>query len=826
MIDEHLDKLSDQDLREAIERLEEMNRKRALKARLENYAPYPKQMEFHSCGAKYRQRLLSAGNQLGKMSWVEEPVLTPGRGWVRIGDIQVGDEIIAGDGSVTTVTGVYPQGVVPLIKVFFDNGQSHVCGADHLWKVMVPGVDSGWKVHTTRDLRRIGGNDPALYNRFYIPAPGPAQLYKRELPVDPYLLGLVIIRGFVDHEKIRLRFPPHPKGRNRIPERLAAWVTAMHALFGLVQDSRSSVYWHVTRPEGVVKAMVEQVGLGQRRTRWRIPKDYLLSDVRDRANLLFGLLDGEKMVMATKGRIIGLSSFALATDVVELIRSLGGEARMEIAARNTTWRVDIIAMPKEIFALRVYNRLSDAAYMYMNTHMDVAMTAFRDVNPGEAVCIAVAHPDKTYVVGGWLVTHNTYAGAAETTYHATGRYPEWWKGRRFTRPVSILAGSESGELTRDGMQRILLGPPAIEEEWGTGMIPQDALAQHPKRRPGVKDAVDAIVVKHVQGGSSVIRFKSFDQGRSKWQADTVDAVWLDEEPPYDVYEEAVTRTNAVQGPVYITFTPLKGMSSVVRMFFTDPGKDKIVVRMTIKDVEHYSAEQRELIAASYTDLSTRDARLNGEPVLGSGRVFPVLDELVQIDPIFVPDHWAIIGGMDFGYDHPFAAVECAWDRDTDIFYVVREFRQRMTTPADHCQVLRKWGDDYWVWPHDGYQHDKGSGLQLAKQYKNNGLHIHSSHVTFDDGTNGVEAGVFDMLTRMNEGRWKVFSTCPQWMEEFRLYHRKEGVIVATMDDLICASRYALMGRRFARARVKRDFWERAGRRGLTALGTGEVPLSY
>ncbi len=127
MIDEHLDKLSDQDLREAIERLEEMNRKQALKARLENYAPYPKQMEFHSCGAKYRQRLLSAGNQLGKMSWVEEPVLTPDRGWVRIGDIQMGDEIIAGDGSVTTVTGVYPQGIVPLIKVFFDNGQSHVC---------------------------------------------------------------------------------------------------------------------------------------------------------------------------------------------------------------------------------------------------------------------------------------------------------------------------------------------------------------------------------------------------------------------------------------------------------------------------------------------------------------------------------------------------------------------------------------------------------------------------------------------------------------------------------------------------------------------------
>ena len=79
-------------------------------------------------------------------------------------------------------------------------------------------------------------------------------------------------------------------------------------------------------------------------------------------------------------------------------------------------------------------------------------------------------------------------------------------------------------------------------------------------------SIDAVVVNSVHGGQSVIRFKSFDQGRSKWQADTVDAIWLDEEPPYDVYEEAITRTNTTNGPIYITFTPLKGMSEVVRRF--------------------------------------------------------------------------------------------------------------------------------------------------------------------------------------------------------------------------------------------------------------------
>ena len=70
--------------------------------------------------------------------------------------------------------------------------------------------------------------------------------------------------------------------------------------------------------------------------------------------------------------------------------------------------------------------------------------------------------------------------------------------------------------------------------------------------------------------------------------------------------------------------------------------------------------------------------------------------------------------------------------------------------------------------------------------------------TFEDGTNGVEAGVMDMLDRMQSGRWKVFSHLVDWFEEFRLYHRKDGLIVKLQDDLMSASRYGLMMKRFFR----------------------------
>ena len=110
-----------------------------------------------------------------------------------------------------------------------------------------------------------------------------------------------------------------------------------------------------------------------------------------------------------------------------------------------------------------------------------------------------------------------------------------------------------------------------------------------------------------------------------------------------------------------------------------------------------------------------------------------------------------------------------------------------------------------IWPHDGLQHDKGSGVALADQYKAQGLKMLLDKATHPPtygekegtGGNGVEAGVMEMLDRMQTGRWKVFSTLNDWFEEFRMYHRDEGRIVKEMDDLLSASRYAYMMRRHA-----------------------------
>lgn len=232
-----------------------------------------------------------------------------------------------------------------------------------------------------------------------------------------------------------------------------------------------------------------------------------------------------------------------------------------------------------------------------------------------------------------------------------------------------------------------------------------------------------------------------------------------------------------------------------------------VTRMTIDDAEHYTPEQRAAIIASYP-AHEREARAKGVPMLGSGRIFPIEESIITCARMAVPKWWPVIGGMDFGFDHPTAAVKLAWDREVDCVYVTNAYRRREATPVVHAAALKAWGERLvWAWPHDG-NNETAAGPALKGQYEAQGLNMLPEAARYEDEKRGnhVEPGLMDMLDRMETGRLKVFADLAEWFEEFRLYHRKDGKVVKLADDLMSATRYGIMSLRFAEVPADRLRW--------------------
>ena len=396
----------------------------------------------------------------------------------------------------------------------------------------------------------------------------------------------------------------------------------------------------------------------------------------------------------------------------------------------------------------------------------------------------------------------TYAGGYETAIHLTGEYPDWWLGRRWDRPIIAWACGESGLVVRDVQQSLLCGTPGVEDEQGTGMIPRDLWVGKPSSARGVADAYDTVAVRHTSGGISTLSFKSYEQGRGKFQGKGVDFEWWDEEPPDDVYQEGMARLIATGGCAEMTFTPLKGMTGVVTRFFSEKSDNRALVMMTIDDALHIPAAER---AKRIADMRPheREARAYGVPMLGEGRVFQSAEETL-IEPAIgfdnIPMHWAKLWAVDFGIAHPFAAVLIAWDKDTDIIHVLHTIRFSDGTAVDHTRAINAVAAGVPVaWPHDGEIREKGTGEQIAVLYRHEGLPMLDTFATHDDGGYGVEVGIMEMDTRMRTGRFKVAEHLGQWREEYRGYYRKNGLIVKERDDIMSATRYGVMMRRYAKS---------------------------
>jgi phage terminase large subunit-like protein len=395
-------------------------------------------------------------------------------------------------------------------------------------------------------------------------------------------------------------------------------------------------------------------------------------------------------------------------------------------------------------------------------------------------------------------------GAYICAVHATGRYPDWWEGRKFTKPLYAWAAGVSNDTTRDIMQTELFGLAEDENQWGTGMVPLDDIGEKTRKRGATGNTYDSVMVRwHDKTGTakgySRIGFKSYEMGEEKFFGRPVDFIWLDEQPPSNIYTQCITRTVATGGDVLMTFTPEQGITPVVHQFMHERKAGQYLLQATWDDAPHLTEEVKEQLLSQYPPHE-RELRSKGIPVFGSGLVFPIPEADITSDYFDIPSEWPRCAGLDFGWDHPTAAVWVAYDPVGDIIYVYDEYSERKKTPLEHAAALRS--RPHYIpiaWPRDGLQTDKGSGVSLAQHYRDQGCNLLHSWFTNPiapgdsaKGNQNIEPGIMMMLHRMETGRLKVFPHLMEWFKEFRAYHRKDGKIEPMNDDVMSATRYACM----------------------------------
>lgn len=406
----------------------------------------------------------------------------------------------------------------------------------------------------------------------------------------------------------------------------------------------------------------------------------------------------------------------------------------------------------------------------------------------------------------------TYTGTAIDAIHLLGEYPDGWPGHKFEHPPLCWGLGYSMEKTRDLLQTAIFGR-IVNGEFEGGLVPRERIVSH-ESAGGTPNAMRTIRVRHASGGTSIMQFWSYSQGQHAIMGDVVDWFHIDEEPrDHTIRPQVLTRTvNGDRGEggrgIY-TFTPENGRTDLVIKFMDDPAPSQFFMMKGWDDAPHMTEEKKSRLLEQYPEHQ-RDMRTKGIPMLGTGRIYDISDSLITCDPFEPPPHWFVIGGMDFGWDHPQSQVKLYEDRDNDCIYVARAWKQARVSANDAWGATKAWQAGVPVaWPHDGLQNEKGrdDATQQKNHYANAGFKMLPTMACWPEipdgkggiigGGNSVENGIYEILDRMRTGRFKVFNTLVDVMDEIRQYHRDEkGKIVKKFDDLIDAIRYAYMMRRY------------------------------
>lgn len=375
--------------------------------------------------------LFTNGTGTGKAQPLDAKLMTPA-GWIRMGDVRVGDFVLGADGKPTRVLAVYPQGEKDIYKVSFSDGATTECCHEHLWltQTLYERRKASEAPHRksaqpqVRDLLEISMSVGAQH---FVPIAKPLQFDQVSLPIPPYAMGAILGDGCISQNSIILS-----TADPELAERMAADLPGELDL-RLVADGKRCPSYAVRQrtvahnERGHPKAhqwmvALEEMGLRGRKSETKfVPEIYLRGSVAQRTALLQGLMDIDGWVDVSSGGAANFTSVSgkLVDAVCFLARSLGGTAKVSVkhptyeykgqkmngqeafnVRMNLPAGVEPFSLPRKIAQYRPNAKYFPRRYI----------TAVDRVGRKEAQCIAVDSPDHLYVTDDCIVTHNTFSG--------------------------------------------------------------------------------------------------------------------------------------------------------------------------------------------------------------------------------------------------------------------------------------------------------------------------------------------------------------------------------------------------------------------------------
>lgn len=351
----------------------------------------------------------------GKEQPVSSKVLTP-NGWTTIGKLKIGSAIINSSGKTQTILAVYPQGIKDVYEITFDDGSKTRCGIDHLWEtssfVERLKANNLRSVKNTANLiKTVKTSGFGFRKNHSIRLVNPIEFEEKKLPINPYLLGVLIGDGGLT-ESVSLTSADEFVW-SKVKEIVNKDYTSLHF------SVRNEITEHIVSKnmKNILMDDLRILGLfGKKSPDKFIPDLYKYSSLSQRTQILHGLIDTDGYINSKKSEILFYSSSKeLANDVLDLVRSLGGLARIRSKEGSykkdgkkiickTCWMVSFY-LPKEILPCSLPRKLKN--YSLRQLPLIHFIQSIKLVGKEESVCIKVSSLDSLYVTDDFVLTHNT-----------------------------------------------------------------------------------------------------------------------------------------------------------------------------------------------------------------------------------------------------------------------------------------------------------------------------------------------------------------------------------------------------------------------------------